>query len=177
MTYLLMSACSIKHTGYPARLVLKREAAAASCSGLLLWQATIKQYETFGKYAKSGDVSRTSRSIIAPPHQAGIPFCCSLSIAAGMSALYLECCRWRQTPGKQFPSHIDTMSLRSDLISGFITNRCLGWRDTDGHCAHQSPAAVQGILGALILGKLHKSNACGAVVVKKQAALCDMSCT
>ena len=79
--------------------------------------------------------------------------------------------------GNTYFRHVLIQSQKSRTVSGLVTNRCLGWGDTDGHCAHQSPAAVQSILGALILGKLHKGNAGGAVIVEQEAALCDMSCT
>ena len=79
--------------------------------------------------------------------------------------------------GNTYSRHVLIQSQKTWSVSGIVTNRCLGWGDANGHCSHQSPAAVQSILGALILGKLHKGNAGGAVIVEQQAALRDMSCT
>lgn len=73
--------------------------------------------------------------------------------------------------------HIVIQCQSAGSTSGLVPNRRLGRCDANGHGAHQSPAAVQGVLGALVLGKLYKGDAGGAVVVKQQAALCDMPCT
>lgn len=66
-----------------------------------------------------------------------------------------------------FPSpHVDTYIRSAKNVSGFIADRGLGGGHTNGHCPHESPAAVQSVLGTVVLGKFQKRDAGGTVIVE-----------